>query len=392
MNLRRIASALVAVALGVGLIGAGVSASWTDSATAAANVNVGTFACEITSATPSAIVSPDRHSVTFTEADIISSAPPQGGNALNLSIDLKATGSIPVRVHWTIVGPDYNNPPGGNFGTSSGSPSMTNDITLQPGQTQHYDSLGFMWLTPLTNADLQRTLTATYTAHCGELPPPSQHPSFVAGASAAGTSVALPSGWQPGDLAIAMAWNASSNIRAIDSGFTAIGSQQMTSNYVRSLTAYKVLASGDTQVAMSTTGTAAVWQGVQVLIYRHAAVASSGGIYLYTYGFAYNTGIPNNRINCLQPANGALPTDGTASVVCMAIDQNGATTNVRSIAPSGMSNRSSGFSMVNAGAADTAGSAVTSWPGAGTVLTYWDTNSTASRGHGAWSIGLIYAP
>ena len=45
---------------------------------------------------------------------------------------------------------------------------LTDVDPFAAGATQHYDSLGFMWLTPLDNTDLGVTLSATYHVDCTE--------------------------------------------------------------------------------------------------------------------------------------------------------------------------------------------------------------------------------
>ncbi len=74
MSLRKVAGLLMAFGLAVGLIGAGVGASFTDSATAVANINVGTFGISIDSTTPNAVVSNANHTVTCPTVSIMSSA------------------------------------------------------------------------------------------------------------------------------------------------------------------------------------------------------------------------------------------------------------------------------------------------------------------------------
>ena len=86
MNLRKVAGLLVAGGLMVGLLGAGVGAQFTDSATATANVAVGTFGMSITAVAPAggtAVVSLDGKSVTITCSDVVSSA---AGHCLSLRL------------------------------------------------------------------------------------------------------------------------------------------------------------------------------------------------------------------------------------------------------------------------------------------------------------------
>ncbi len=397
MNLRQIATGLVAAGMTLGLIGAGVAATYTDTATAQENVTyVGSFGCQLDSTTQGAVVSTDHHTVTFQEPDIALSAPPQGGNALDLSITLTNTGSIPQNVHWTITGPDYNispynrppyNSPNGHFGTSSGSPSMLTDLHNWTG-SQTYTSLGFMWLTPLDNTDLGVTLTATYHVDCTDYSPPSR-PTYIGGASAStGTlatqTVSLPSGWQPGDLAIGYTWRAASTGGGAGiTGFTTVNSNIFTSG-LRQAILQRTLAAGD-----STFSTSATANVIMIVVYRHAAVLSSAGLFLTTGAMSSTA----TAFNCNQPANGPMPTDGSAVDVCFAGDT--AATNVKSIAPTGtigLTNRSAGFAAPNAGMADSSDTSINVWPGAGVSLSTWTSTPNNARAHGTASVGIGYAP
>jgi hypothetical protein len=73
MSLRKFASVLVGLGLVVGLMGAGIGASFTDSATATTSIHVGTFNIDISSTAPG-VVTVDGTSVTYTCPDIQSSA------------------------------------------------------------------------------------------------------------------------------------------------------------------------------------------------------------------------------------------------------------------------------------------------------------------------------
>jgi predicted ribosomally synthesized peptide with SipW-like signal peptide len=153
---------LAAVAgLSLVLVSGGLYASWSDSAQVQGGANVGTFACELSSTTPGAVVSGDT--VSYTEPPIQSSVI---GDVGTLSVDVKATGSIPVLLHWTWVASDA---PGGHWETSMGNPSIADDVTLAAGESKHYDDLGFV-VTALDNTDLGTVHSVTYTASCAEVP------------------------------------------------------------------------------------------------------------------------------------------------------------------------------------------------------------------------------
>jgi hypothetical protein len=100
------------------------------------------------------------------------------------------------------------------------------------------------------------------------------------------TSVALPAGWQPGDLAVVMLARNACGFGTppvvcpppVPTGFTSWGtaSAGTGSSSFGSRLAYRVLQAGDTTVAITGTG----WRSALVLVYRHAtagvAVPGSG--------------------------------------------------------------------------------------------------------------------
>ena len=155
-------------------VGAGVSASWTDSATAAGTFTVGTLHCAVSSTDPSAVVS--GNSVTITAPPILSSA---AGNYLT-SMTVTNTGSITEVVHWTEATsgtlPANRWSPTGPMGyaTGGGSDLLSTDLTLNGGASHTYaNGIGFIWANAggsgvqLGNADEGMTATVTYTANCG---------------------------------------------------------------------------------------------------------------------------------------------------------------------------------------------------------------------------------
>ena len=157
---------LAAVAsLSLVLVSGGLYASWSDAGQVTAGANVGTFACEVSSETVGAVISPDRKSVTYAEPAIQSSVV---GDVATLSVDVTAIGSIPARVHWLY---STSVVPGGHWAVSEGTPSITDDVTLAAGASKHYDDLGFV-VTLLDNDDIGRVQSVTYTANCAEVPPP----------------------------------------------------------------------------------------------------------------------------------------------------------------------------------------------------------------------------
>jgi len=160
MTVRKVAATLVAVGLTLGLIGAGVSASYSDSATAAENVHVGTFDIEISSTAPNAVVvntaSPSLHTVTLPLVEIGSSV--AGSQALPFAI--KNIGTIPATVKVTMTTPPAP------FTSLLAAPVA--DASINGGQTVNFAG-GLQW-PMLVNADLNKAATITYTASIVEGP------------------------------------------------------------------------------------------------------------------------------------------------------------------------------------------------------------------------------
>jgi predicted ribosomally synthesized peptide with SipW-like signal peptide len=158
MSVKKIAGLFAGFALAVGLIGAGVSASFTDSVTAQQNINVGTFSCGITTASTGATFGAVdalgyAHSVSYTAPTIMSSAP---GNA-PFSFTVKNTGSIPdvltvatsaVSAPWSIIGAPFA------------------PVALAAGDSHPYNT-GVSW-TELGNGNLGASGTVTWTVSCNE--------------------------------------------------------------------------------------------------------------------------------------------------------------------------------------------------------------------------------
>ena len=108
--------------------------------------NVGTFACELSSTTPGAVVT--GHTVSYTEPAIQSSVI---GDVGTLSVDVTAAGSIRSVVHWTVGRIRRSGRP---LGRLDGDPVHRPDITLAAGESKHYDDLGFV-VSALDNTDLE---------------------------------------------------------------------------------------------------------------------------------------------------------------------------------------------------------------------------------------------
>jgi hypothetical protein len=152
--MRKIAATLVALGLTLGLLGAGISATFTDSASATMSVHVGTFSMSISAVAPaggSAVVSPDGKSVTVTCSDIQSSA---AGSCIS-AITVTNTGSIPMQVGVAVAGP------AAPFTSALGPIPPVAGPTLAQGETYVVNG-GLSWPS-LTNAQLGLTYTVVYT-------------------------------------------------------------------------------------------------------------------------------------------------------------------------------------------------------------------------------------
>ena len=148
MSLRKVASVLVGLGLVIGLMGAGIGASFTDTATATANIHVGTFNIDISSTAPG-VVTVDGTSVTYTCPTIQSSA--AGSCAFPFTVT--STGSIPATVTVAVT-----TAPASPFVDLLGSQAP---VTLNQGQAHTYAG-GVSW-PELGNSNLGAATSITYT-------------------------------------------------------------------------------------------------------------------------------------------------------------------------------------------------------------------------------------
>lgn len=355
---RKIAGILASIGLGVGLLGAGVYASYTDGATATVNARVGSLGCQVSASNnPNATISSDGHSVTVNYPDINSST--AGSDYATISVS--NTGSIPENVYWTAVpttGAGYvTYQPAGRVGYTTGangnqlesqsSPRLL--TTSLPTSSHSYDNVGFQWAN-LVNADEGLSAQVVYTAHCSEVPPPPPPPAsnvqFIStgGTTGAnGETLTLPS-HQAGDTAVVMSYGAvgghnpqtPAGYTSVSSGITA-GSGGMTT-----LVSYRVLTPSDTTVS-TTTG-----YGLLVGIYRNVA-----GIGVHTTQAITNTA----TLSC--SALSLVKTDRSSQVLCMGGDSYGSS-NAKNVAFPGTTNRTSGLTDGHVGFSDTNGG-VSAW-------------------------------
>jgi predicted ribosomally synthesized peptide with SipW-like signal peptide len=148
MKLRKIAATLMAAGLMLGLLGSGVGASFTDTATAVANINVGTLNVDISS-TATGVVTVDGTSVTYTCPTIQSSA--AGSCAFPFTVT--STGSIPANITVAVT-----SAPAAPFTDLLGS---VTPFVLNQGQA-HVFAGGVSW-PALGNANLGQSTSITYT-------------------------------------------------------------------------------------------------------------------------------------------------------------------------------------------------------------------------------------
>jgi len=154
MSLRKASVLLIVAGLAVGLIGPGISATFTDAVSAEQHINVGTFGCNISHATNGAVISADHKSVAYNAPDIMSSAP---GSA-PFTFTVSSTGSIPVVLQVTQT------TPAAPFTSILGSPVA--DVVLNQGGTHDY-AAGLQW-PELTNTTLGMAVSISYSVSCGE--------------------------------------------------------------------------------------------------------------------------------------------------------------------------------------------------------------------------------
>ncbi len=144
MKTRKFATLLATAGLSLTLIGAGLGATFTDSATAGVTVQVGTFNIDITSAQGTVV----GNTVTFAVPTIQSSA---AGSA-PFAFTVTSTGSIPALIHVTTTGP------AAPFVDMLGPVA---DFTLTEGESHVFNG-GLDW-PELFNGQLGQSYSVTYT-------------------------------------------------------------------------------------------------------------------------------------------------------------------------------------------------------------------------------------
>jgi len=176
--MRKIAATLVALGLTLGLLGAGVSATFTDSASANQQINVGSFAIGLQSDTPGASVSPDGKTLTcpiLVPANSTAKFDPVGCHVMIANNGMLTPASVKLYAQVTVSGtPDLSRFMAQfNEGAGSWSPNMFGDTPMLSSLTaktlistttvvpaDFYTYLG--WL-ELNNSDLNSVVLVTYS-------------------------------------------------------------------------------------------------------------------------------------------------------------------------------------------------------------------------------------
>ena len=148
MNMRKMAATLMAGGLLLSLLGSGVGASFTDTATAGMTIHVGTFGIQLSASGPGITVSPDNHTVTFAPDTIQGS----GAGSLPFNFTVTSTGTIPALISVSAT------TPASPFVDLLGS---VTPFTLTQGQTHTFNA-GLSW-PELTNSQLGMSTGITYT-------------------------------------------------------------------------------------------------------------------------------------------------------------------------------------------------------------------------------------
>ena len=156
MSLRKIAGVLVGLGLIVGLMGAGIGATFTDTATATTNITVGTFGIQISSSTGGAVIDTVglggwNHSVTYGCPTVNQST----SGTCPLQFTVTNMGSMPATI--TVAA-----------ALGNGSDAAFSAIAVAAGPTLipvggHVDFNGGVQWGTLVNSDLGKTASVVYT-------------------------------------------------------------------------------------------------------------------------------------------------------------------------------------------------------------------------------------
>ena len=147
---RKIAALLATAGLALSMVGVGLSATFSDSGVVSQSVSVGTFAIELDSTASNAVVSTDKKSITFAAPAITHS----GASSAPMPFTVKNVGSIGLAV--TISADLTGASPRFSAVALNGAENF-----IAPGAS--LDFVGGLSWTELTNDDLGRAVTVTYT-------------------------------------------------------------------------------------------------------------------------------------------------------------------------------------------------------------------------------------
>jgi len=209
VSLRKAAALLGALAITVSLIGAGISASFTDQVTAQENIEVGDFECLITTpVTTGATIAGDGKSVTYDAPTILSSDP---GSA-PFQFTVLNNGDMPAVL--TVTTSSVSAP----FSVI-GYPFAT--IALAPTGTYTYNT-GVQW-TELSNDNLDTSGSVTWTVSCGDTDTQTVNSAGLAYGPTGWGGWSCPAGTQivsasysGGDLASLYLWRAGASTGTFD--------------------------------------------------------------------------------------------------------------------------------------------------------------------------------
>ena len=155
VSVRKAASVLMAGGLVLSLLGSGVGAAFTDSVTAALDINVGTFSCAITSTTAGDIAL-DGKSLQYDAPTIMSSTAGQAP----MSFTVQNSGSIPAVL--TITSAFSASVPDGVFSDML----VPAPVALAGLASTTYNG-GIAW-SELGTANLDEAVSVLYTVNCNE--------------------------------------------------------------------------------------------------------------------------------------------------------------------------------------------------------------------------------
>lgn len=175
MGTRKLAALFAVAALAVTLVGAGVSATFTDQAVATQDINVGNMSLMLASSTPGAAVSPDGKTLTCPAVWVTKSHGDVScnvyiytvGNIVPDHVALKlgvTTNGAALSKFW--VAPFFNATPGAwdmGYDGSTWTLDTSNGQTIGVASSFPTDVTNWISWLNLTNSDYNKWVTVTYT-------------------------------------------------------------------------------------------------------------------------------------------------------------------------------------------------------------------------------------